>query len=195
MASSASASEVTRLVAECAHGNDAAFEQLVALVYDDLRAMAHRQLRSEAPGHTLNTTALVHEAYLDMVDQTHSGWRNRAHFFAVASTAMRHILIDYARRRNAQKRGGPRIRVPLHEGITTVEGEAASVELLDLDAALRELAEHDARMARIVECRFFGGMTTDETAEALGSSRRTVEREWTRARAHLYLALAPRDEG
>ncbi|HET7276312.1 MAG TPA: sigma-70 family RNA polymerase sigma factor [Longimicrobiaceae bacterium] len=181
-------SEVTRLVSACVDGNDLAFDELFSVVYDDLRAVAHRQLRKEAQGHTLHTTALVHEAYLNLVDQTHSGWRDRAHFFAIASTAMRHILIDYARRRGARKRGGIQIQVPLRDNIAVVDSDS-SVELLELDDALNALSVQNPRMARIVECRFFGGMTVQETAEALDASVRTVEREWTRAKAHLYLAL------
>lgn len=189
MAASTTRSEITRLVAACGEGDDQAVERLFSLVYDDLRAIAHRQLRGEAEGHTLSTTALVHEVYLDLVDQTHSGWRDRAHFFAVASKAMRHILIDYARRRHAAKRGGAAIRVPLRPETASVPAEV--VDLLVLDEALSRLAELDERMARVVECRFFAGMTAEETAEALDCSLRTVERLWTRAKLHLYQFLRP----
>jgi RNA polymerase sigma factor (TIGR02999 family) len=185
---SASPSEITRLIAEYAGGDKRVVDRLFKLVYDDLRLIAHRQLRREAEGHTLNTTALVHEAYLGLVDQTRSGWRDRAHFFAVASTAMRHILIDYARWRRAEKRGGATIRVPLRDDLVE-DGGGADVDLLALDEALTALSERDARMGRTVECRFFGGMTVEETSEALGTSVRTVERNWTRAKAYLYRAL------
>jgi RNA polymerase sigma factor (TIGR02999 family) len=185
---SASPSEITRLIAECASGDKRVVDRLFMLVYDDLRLIAHRQLRREADGHTLDTTALVHEAYLGLVDQTRSGWRDRAHFFAVASRAMRHILIDYARRRRAEKRGGATIRLPLRDDLVE-DGGGEDVDLLALDEALTALSESDARMGRTVECRFFGGMTVEETSEALGTSVRTVERNWTRAKAYLYRAL------
>lgn len=190
--SATSRSEITQLVAQCAEGADEAVNRLFSFVYEDLRAIAHRQLRRESEGHTLSTTALVHEAYLDLVGQTHSDWRDRAHFYAVASRAMRHILIDYARSRRAEKRGGAQIRVPLTDDLAAVDGAAGDggVDLISLDEALTRLAERDERMGRVVECRFFGGMTAEETAEALGVSLRTVERDWTRAKAYLYQELA-----
>jgi RNA polymerase sigma factor (TIGR02999 family) len=183
--------EVARLLSRCASGDPHAAEDLFTLVYDDLRTLAHRHLRSEVGGHTLNTTALVHEAYLALADQTPAGWRNRAHFLAVSSRAMRHILIDYARARLTAKRGGASIRVPLREDLALAGGdEANDIDLLALDQALMELADHDKRLCRVVECRFFGGMSVAETAEALGLGTRTVERDWTRAKAYLYERLA-----
>ncbi len=180
--------QLTRLLASCSDGNEEAFDRLIPLVYADLRTIAHRRLRSERAGHTLDTTAVVHEAYLQLVNQATATWRDRAHFFAVASRVIRHVLIDYARRRDAVKRGGGRLQVPLREAMTGQEPR--TVDLLALDEALTELADHDERMAQVVECRFFGGMTMEETAAAVGVSQRTAERDWTRARAHLYRSLS-----
>lgn len=183
--------EVSRLLSRCASGDPRAADDLFTFVYDDLRTIAHRHLRGEVGGHTLNTTALVHEAYLALADETAAGWRNRAHFLAVSSRAMRHILIDYARARLSAKRGGAAIRVPLREDLTLADGDdSGGIDLLALDEALVELAEHDERLCRVVECRFFGGMSVAETAEALGVGVRTVERDWTRAKAYLFERLA-----
>lgn len=179
--------QLTRLLASCSDGDESAFDRLIPLVYADLKAIAHRRMRTERAGHTLDTTAVVHEAYVQLVNQATATWRDRAHFFAVASRVIRHVLIDYARRRNAEKRGGGRFQVPLREAMTGEEPK--TVDLLALDEALAELAEHDERMAQVVECRFFGGMTMEETAAAVGVSQRTAERDWTRARAHLYRTL------
>jgi RNA polymerase sigma factor (TIGR02999 family) len=178
---------VTQLLSECARGETDAFDRLIPLVYDDLRRIAHRRLRAERAGHTLGTTAVVHEAYLQLVDQATATWRDRAHFFAVAARVIRHILIDYARRRGAQKRGGGEVQFSLREDLTG--SDPKTVELLELDQALSRLAEFDPRLERIVECRFFGGMTMEDTATALGVSQRTAERDWTRAKAYLYQAL------
>ena len=185
--SRAEGGQLTRLLASCSAGDEGAFDRLIPLVYSDLKRIAHRRLRGERADHTLDTTAVVHEAYLHLVDAATATWRDRAHFFAVASRVIRHVLIDYARRRDALKRGGDRLRVPLREN--TASREPRTVDLLALDEALEELADHDERMARIVECRFFGGMTMEETSEAVGVSLRTAERDWTRARAHLYRML------
>lgn len=179
--------QLTRLLSACSDGEEEAFDRLIPLVYADLKAIAHRRLRSERAGHTLDTTAVVHEAYLQLINQATATWRDRAHFFAVASRVIRHVLIDYARRRDAAKRGGGRLQVPLREAMTG--HEPRTVDILALDEALTELAEHDERMARVVECRFFGGMTMAETAAAVDVSQRTAERDWTRARAHLYRML------
>ncbi|HUF69094.1 MAG TPA: sigma-70 family RNA polymerase sigma factor [Longimicrobiales bacterium] len=180
--------DITRLVERWSRGDGEAFDRLIELVYDDLRQIARRHLRLDRPDHTIDTTSLVHEAYVKLAKNPEGVWQSRAQFFAFASKAMRHILIDYARRRHAAKRGGTRIRVPLQDDMATVDAEAT--DLLELDRALDMLGERSERMARVVECRFFGGLSVVETAEALDSSVRTVEREWTRARAYLYHTLA-----
>lgn len=186
-ATSPEAGEITVLLQRSAEGDRQAFQRLIPLVYGDLKGIAHRRLRGERSDHTLNTTAIVHEAYLKLVPQATATWRDRAHFFAVAARVIRHILVDYARHRGAEKRGGSAIRVPLREDL---EGDDEStVDLLALDEALRSLAERDPRLRSVVECRFFAGMTMDETAEAQGVSKRTAERDWTRARTYLYQAL------
>lgn len=180
--------EITLLLQACSSGESAAFDRLVPLVYDDLRAIAHRRLTAERPDHTLNTTAIVHEAYIKLVDQATATWRDRAHFFAVAARVIRHLLIDYARERGAAKRGGGAIRLPLDEQLHGEE--PLLVDLLALDEALTGLGERDERLERLVECRFFGGMSMKETAETMGTSLRTAERDWRRARAYLYHALS-----
>lgn len=178
---------VTELLRNHKHGDDEAFDRLFALVYDELRQIAHRLLRKERADHTFSTTALVHECYVNLADRTRCTFQDRAHFFAIAGRAMRHLLIDYARKRSAQKRGGNRRRVSLDQEMISVEEQAA--DLLALDHALDHLADRSPRMARIVECRFFGGLTVQETAQALGVSSRTVQRDWTRAKAYLHRAL------
>jgi RNA polymerase sigma factor (TIGR02999 family) len=170
-----------------AGGDEAAAARLWALVYDGLRRIAHRALHDERRHHTLATTALVHEAYLRLVDETQVSWQDRAHFYALACRAMRRILVDYARQRRAQKRGGRQQAVPLEEALVMAAGR--SEDLVALDEALDRLATHNARLGQIVECRFFGGLSSAETAEVLGTSLRTVERGWGRARAYLYRAL------
>jgi RNA polymerase sigma factor (TIGR02999 family) len=162
-------------------------DRLFPLVYDELRVLAHRQLGSERPDHTLRTTALVHEAYLRLVDDTRATRKGRAYFFAAAARAMRQILVDHARRRNAAKRGGGAENLSLDHGDIAVDRFAH--ELIDLDRALHELAKLNPRHAQVVECRFFGGLDVDETAEALGVSARTVKYDWALARAWLYGAL------
>lgn len=181
-------SEITVLLRQSAEGDREAFQNLIPMVYGDLRGIAHRRLRKEQEGHTLSTTAIVHEAYLHLVPQATATWQDRAHFFAVAARVIRNVLVDYARYRGADKRGGSAVRVPLNEEI---EGEGSNpVDLLDLDAALKALSEKDPRLRDVVECRFFGGMTMEETAEALDISKRTAERDWARARTYLYQALS-----
>lgn len=185
---------VTRLLARVREGDDAAFDDLLPLVYDEMRELARAQRRRWEGDETLDTTALVHEAYLRLVDQSAPGWKDRAHFLAVASRAMRHILIDYARRRQAGKRGGDRRRLSLEEIETSLASDqdpadARDEALMALEGALESLEEEDERQSRIVECRFFGGMTIRETAEALGISHATVERGWSAARAWLYREL------
>ena len=182
--------EITGLLEAHAAGDDDALERLIPLVYDDLRRIAHQRLRSERRSHTLDTTAVVHEAYLRLVEVSDPDWNGRAHFFAVASRLIRNLLIDYARRRKADKRGGGAIRIPLNEELDGASIDApAAIDLLALDEALTALAHYDERMERVVECRFFGGLTVKETARVLGVSTRTVERDWTRAKAYLYRAL------
>ena len=175
--------EITRLARQWSDGDDQAFDRLVELVYDDLRRIAHRHL-AVSRGDTLNTTALVHEAYMKLAHVEGGVWEGRAQFLAFCSKAMRRILIDYARRRSAAKRGGGRVQVPLRDDAAVVEAEVE--RMLGIEDALKQLEKHDPRMGRVVECRFFGGMTVPDTAEALGVSPRTVEREWTRARAYLH---------
>ena len=185
--SSADRPEVTRLLEAWSEGSEAARERLFDLVYEDLKVVARNRLRHERDGHTLETTALLHEAYLRLVRTRATDWRDRAHFFAVASRVIRHVLVDHARSRNAEKRGGGRTRVTLEPGTAAV-GEPA-LEVLALEEALQALGEHSTRMVRVVECRFFGGLSVKETAAALDVSPRTVEREWQRARVYLYREL------
>jgi len=174
-------------------------ERLIPLVYAELRRVAHRQLAAEPAGHTLSTTALVHEAYLRLANQSRAEWASRAQFFALAARAMRRVLVDYARRHQAARRGGPRRRpVSLEDAEVEASGDALTVaargdELLALDEALERLAAVDARAARVVECRFFAGLTEAETAEALGVSPRTAAGDWLMAKGWLYRAL--RSEG
>jgi RNA polymerase sigma factor (TIGR02999 family) len=180
--------KLMELVQRWNEGDREALDQIVELLYDELRAIARRHLTRERDNHTLTTTALVHEAYVKLSERTGSGWQGRPQFLALASKVMRHLLIDHARRRNASRRGGKEIHVPLDEGLTGVD--AKEFELLSLDQALERLEARDERMARIVECRFFGGMRHNEIADALGVSVSTVERDWTRARAYLLAELS-----
>jgi RNA polymerase sigma factor (TIGR02999 family) len=171
-----------------AHGGDTdALDRLVPLVYEDLRRVARAQLRRYRPSDSMNTTGLVHEAYLRLVDQSRASYRDRGHFFAVCAVAMRQIVIDYARRRGRRKRGGDQVVVTLDDAADPVAQEAE--QLLDIDAALQRLARIDGRLARVVECRFFAGLNETETAEALGISVRTAQREWFKARAWLRAEL------
>lgn len=181
--------EITEALLALREGNPGAMDRLVPLVYEQLRRIAHRQLGSEPTGHTLSTTGLVHEAYLKLVDQTRAQWQDRAQFFAIAAGAMRRILVDYARRHRAVRRGGGREGAPPHPvSLEDVEIAAAerAAEIVALDEALERLARMDARAARVVECRFFGGLTEAETAAALDVSQRTVAREWVAAKAWLH---------
>ena len=164
-------------------------DELVSVAYQEMRAIAHRRLRALASGGTLSTTALVHEAYLKLADASRPPAHDRAHFLAVASLAMRHVLVDRARERNALKRGGIRERVTLDDVELAVDADAEV--LLQLDDALTSLAAFEPRLARVVECRFFGGLTDAETAEALGLTSRTVQRDWVKARVLLRRALEP----
>jgi len=168
-------------------GDEGARDELLELAYPHLKRMASGKLRGEADGHTLDTTALVHEACLDLLESDHPDWQGRAQFFAFMSTVMRRVLVDHARRRDALKRGGGWGRVMLSDDLV---GEDTGVEgLLDLEAALTQLATHAPRMARVAECRIFGGMNDGEVADALGLSERTAAREWQRGRAWLRVAL------
>jgi RNA polymerase sigma factor (TIGR02999 family) len=185
---SASPQEAVTALLRAADSADADLtDRLLPLVYDELHAMAHRHLARERRDHTLSTTALVHEAYLKLVDQTQVGRRGRTYFFGAAARAMRQILVDYARRRNRQKRGGGQAPATLKEALMAVDDFAA--DLLDLDAALERLAVLNPRQARVVECRFFGGLNMGETAEVLGVSASTVKNDWAVARAWLYRRL------
>lgn len=165
-------------------GNRAALDQLVPRVYDELRRIAHGALARERTGHTLSTTALVHEAYLKLVVQERASWNDRAHFLSVAAVAMRRILVDYARSHKRLKRGGDQRQVSLTDAVLAAEESAEA--LLALDEALTRLGGLSPRLSQVVDCRFFGGMTTEETAEALGVTARTVERDWRKARGWLF---------
>jgi RNA polymerase sigma-70 factor (ECF subfamily) len=181
--------DVTQALIELSGGDPGAFERLLPMVYDQLRGLARRQLRRERLDHTLTPTALVHEAYLKLVQLDRITWRGRAHFFAACAQEMRRILISYARKQKAEKRGGAAVAVPLDNAVLAAQTRPA--ELLALDEALQRLAFLDPRQARIVECRFFAGMGVEETAEALEISPATVKREWTAARAWLNRELRP----
>jgi RNA polymerase sigma-70 factor, ECF subfamily len=179
--------DVTRLLVAWSNGDAAARDSLMHLIYAELHRLAARYMRSEGPGHTLNTTALVNEAYLRLVNQNNVNWQNRAHFFAVSAQAMRNILIDMARTRNRLRRGGGAQHVSLDDAL--VFSESRAEELIALDDALTHLAKLDERKSRIVEMRYFAGLNAEETAEVLKVSVATVDREWKRARAWLYNEL------
>jgi RNA polymerase sigma factor (TIGR02999 family) len=184
-----STGEVTRLLQDWTNGNREALDKLLPLVYDELRRLAHSYLTRERPDHTLQTTALVHEAYLKLMDQHSVNWQNRAQFFAISAQAMRRILLDNARRHTAIKRGSGGPKVSLDE-VATISHDAANESLIALDEALERLAAIDPDQSKIVELRYFGGLTIEETAEALRTSPSTVQREWTIARAWLYNELS-----
>jgi RNA polymerase sigma-70 factor, ECF subfamily len=183
MPMSADSTEINLLLDQYRNGHVEGFEKLMALVYDDLRKLAAWQLQSERPDHTLQPTALVHEVYLKLSAQNPIEWRNKAHFFALAAQVMRHILVDYARTRQREKRGGPQTKISLDDALNL--GSPADSELIALDEALKSLAEKDPRKSLIVELRYFGGLSIEETAEALGVSPTTVRREWTMVKAWL----------
>ncbi|HXV75964.1 MAG TPA: sigma-70 family RNA polymerase sigma factor [Candidatus Polarisedimenticolaceae bacterium] len=185
--------EVTRLLVAYREGDREAFDRLVPLVYQDLRRIARAHLRRMRAGHTLDTTGLVHEAYLRMVDQTRAEWVDRQHFLSVCARAMRQIVVSNARRHGAAKRGGGDRRVTLDEERIA---EARRAEwLVALDRALERLGSHNERLVRVVECRYFAGLSEQETAAALDSSLRTVQRDWTRARAWLREELGGQTDG
>ena len=180
--------EVTLLLRAMRDGETGAFDRLVPLVYDELRRIAHGHLRRHRSGHTLDTTGLVHEAYLKLAEQGGLDLRDRGHFLAVSARAMRQVLVDFARARMAAKRGGPEAqRVTLEDDAAAVAAQAEL--LLDIDRALVALRAHSERLARVVECRYFAGYSEEETAAALGTSLRTAQRDWLRARDWLRRAL------
>lgn len=179
--------EVTQLLVSLGSGDRSALDKLMPLVYMELRRLARSKLGSERADHTLNTTALVHEAYIKLADQQRINWQSRSQFFALASQAMRRILVDYARRRNAAKRGGNAV-ISIREA-DSVASEVRADALVALDESLLRLAEIDPRQSQIVECRFFGGLSIEETADVVGVSTATVKREWAVARAWLFREL------
>jgi RNA polymerase sigma factor (TIGR02999 family) len=185
-------SDVTRLLAAWKEGDKAAADQLLPLVYDELHRAATRAMRNEAVGHTLQPTALVNEVYLRLVDQTAASWKNRSQFFGVAAQAMRRILVDHARARLSDKRGGGARAVTLDEvhDLPQAHDESSGIDILSLNEALEKLAAFDPDQARVVELRYFAGLNIDETAEALGISAATVKREWVVARAWLKRELS-----
>jgi RNA polymerase sigma-70 factor, ECF subfamily len=176
--------EITQLLAEWREGNQAALDELYPLVYDELHRLARRYMSRERKGHTLQTTALINEAYVRLVDQRSVQWANRSHFFAISAQIMRRILIDHARRHNYAKRGGGARQVSLDETATVVHGDLS--EFLRLDEALKSLAELDPRRSQVVELKYFGGLNNDEIAGVLKISKNTVIRDWNMARAWLY---------
>ena len=179
--------EITQLLAQWREGNQSALDDLYPLVYDELHRLARRYMSRERKGHTLQTTALIHEAYVRLVDQKNVLWANRSHFFAISAQIMRRILIDHARRHQYAKRGGGARQVSLEEAATVVPDQ--SEELLRLDEALKSLAEMDPRRSQVVELRYFGGLNNEEIAGVLHISENTVTRDWNMARAWLYQQL------
>jgi len=184
--------KITRLLKAHTAGDSGALNDLLPLVYDELRRMAHRRMQGERDGHTFSTTALVHEAYLELVDLDRIDWQDRNHFFSLAARVMRNVLVDYAVKRKAEKRGGDRDRVPLREEDAVNEVDLADV--IAVHEALNRLETFDERQARVVECRFFGGLTIEETSEALDVSPATVGRDWRVARAWLNRELTNEEE-
>ena len=188
---SPSQQDVTRLLADWSGGDSGALEKLIPLVQPELHRLAHHYMGREAIGHTLQTTALLNEAYLQLVDDSKRSWQNRTHFVAAAAQLMRRIMVDHARERRAVKRGGGALKISLDDAALVTERR--SEELLALDEALEKLAALDPRKSQIVELRYFGGLTIAETAGFLDMSHRSVEREWTLAKAWLYRALSGRE--
>jgi RNA polymerase sigma-70 factor, ECF subfamily len=184
-----SANSVSLLLEQWNNGDREALDKLMPLIYDELRKMARRYMKQQNPGHTLQTTALIHEAYLRMVNQKEKHFQNRAHFFGVAAQAMRHILVDYARARSAAKRGGGARPISLEEAALVTEDRAR--ELVAFDEALSELEKLSKRQGRVVELRYFGGLSVEETAAVLEVSSDTVMRDWNMAKSWLYRALSP----
>jgi RNA polymerase sigma factor (TIGR02999 family) len=188
---SVSPHRVTQLLQQWNHGDDAALAELTPLVYEELRRLAHHYMEGERPGHTLQTTALVNEAYLRLADQTNSNWQSRAHFFAVAARGMRGILVNYAKSNQAQKRGGGAARIELDEA--AILSPEQSKEIVDLHEALERLATLNSRKARVVELKYFGGLNHDEIAEVMKISTVTVRRDWMFAKTWLYDELQNAD--
>jgi RNA polymerase sigma-70 factor (ECF subfamily) len=184
---SVSPHRVTQLLAQWSQGDNAALAKLAPLVYEELRRLAHHYMEAQRPNHTLQTTALVNEAYLRLADQTNPRWQSRAHFFAVAARAMRQIVVDYARSQRSQKRGGRALKVELDEA--AIVSPEQSKEIVDLHEALERLAALDSRKAQVVELKYFGGLNYDEMAEVLKISRVTVRRDWEFAKLWLYTEL------
>lgn len=184
--------DVTALLIRASKGDDKASSELLPLVYDDLKRRAGAMMRRENAGHTLSATALVHEAFLKLIDQSRVEWQGRSHFFGIASQLMRRVLVDHARARGAVKRAGDQVKVELDEAITVSAG--SDVDVLEIDAAIKKLAEVDEQQAEIVVMRFFGGLSMQEVAETLGLSKRAAEAEWTMIKAWLRRELSG-DEG
>jgi RNA polymerase sigma factor (TIGR02999 family) len=179
---------ITDLLVAARSGSDGALDRLYPMVHHELRRIAHLHMAGERPDHTLGTTGLVHEAYLKLVDQTRMEWQDRNHFFAMASRAMRQILVSYARRHRSAKRGGGSAPVTLDEGLHAAEQRADT--LVALDEALGRLEAMEPRLGQVVECRFFGGLSEEETADVLGVTSRTVRRDWVKAKGWLYRELS-----
>jgi RNA polymerase sigma factor (TIGR02999 family) len=181
---------ITGMLRQWSDGQSEALDKLMPLVYDELRRQAARFLRRERAGHTLQTTALIHEAYLKLIDQRAVNWESRTQFFGLAATAMRRILVDYARRRQREKRGGAGDDLPLDEALQIAAKQEKSLDLIALDEALTKLAEIDAQQARVVELRYFADLSLEQTAETLGISRATAARNWNMAKAWLLRELS-----
>ncbi len=179
---------ITELLVGYGRGDKEALDQLMPIVYDELRRQAARYLRREQAGHTLQTTALIHEAYVRLVDQRNVQWQNRAHFFGIAAQLMRRILVDHARTKKRVKRGGSNVRVSLGDATVAVKGQ--DLDVVALDEALERLAQIDEQQSRVVELRFFSGLTVEETAEVMGISKATVKRDWSMAKAWLHRELS-----
>ena len=181
------ADQLSILVERWNGGDEAALKQLIDVLYDELRGLAHTHMQREREDHTLSTTALVHEVYVQLAGRTGPDWRGRARFFGLVSKVMRHVLVDHARKRQTLKRGGHDLHIDLTDDLPA---GGASFEVLAVNDALDRLAAHDERLARLVECRFFGGMSDTQIADVLDVSTRTVARDWLRARAYLFTMLA-----
>lgn len=179
---------ITELLASYGRGNKESLDQLMPIVYDELRRQAARYLRREQAGHTLQTTALIHEAYVRLVDQRNMQWQNRAHFFGIAAQMMRRILVDHARSKKRVKRGGSEIRVSLDDANVAAKGQ--DLDVVALDQALERLAQIDEQQSKVVELRFFSGLSVEETAEVMSISKSTVKRDWSMAKAWLHRELS-----